>query len=129
MVEYYMDIRWVHVAAVIASGSLFFLRGLLLVGGFRIARAAPVRFLSYGIDTVLLTAALLLMTIIGQYPFVHHWLTVKVLLLVVYIMLGVLAFRSRGKKRFVLWVLALGVFLFIISVARTHHPLGFLLHL
>src|SRR5690606_23716335 len=127
MAEYYMDIRWVHIAAVIASGSLFFLRGLLLMGGFRIARAAPVRFLSYGVDTVLLTAALMLMTIVRQYPFVHHWLTAKVLLLVVYILLGVLAFRSRGKTRFLLWATAIGVFLFIISVARAHHPLGALL--
>lgn len=124
MVEYYMDIRWVHIAAVIASGSLFFLRGLLLMGGFRIARAAPVRFLSYAIDTVLLTAALMLMTIVRQYPFVHHWLTAKVLLLVIYIVLGILAFRSRGRTRFLLWIAALAVFLFIISVARTHHPLG-----
>ena len=49
---------------------------------------APLRYLSYTIDTVLLTAALMLATILHQYPFVHAWLTVKVLLLVVYIVLG-----------------------------------------
>ena len=129
MVEYYLEIRWVHVAAVIASGSLFFLRGLLMMGGFRFVRTAPVRFLSYGIDTVLLTAALMLMTIVRQYPFVHAWLTVKVVLLVAYIVLGMLAFRSHGRTRFLLWAAALAVFLFIVSVARAHHPMGALLWL
>ena len=33
--------------------------------------AAPLRFLSYTIDTVLLTAALMLATILHQYPFVQ----------------------------------------------------------
>lgn len=41
------------------------------------------RILSWTIDTTLLSAALMLMTIVRQYPFVHGWLTVKVLLLVV----------------------------------------------
>ena len=35
---------------------------------------------TYTIDTVLLTAALMLATLLHQYPFVHAWLTVKVLL-------------------------------------------------
>jgi uncharacterized membrane protein SirB2 len=47
--------------------------------------AAPLRYLSYSIDTVLLTAALMLATILHQYPFVHGWLTTKVLLLFCYV--------------------------------------------
>jgi uncharacterized membrane protein SirB2 len=77
---------------------------------------------------VLLTAALMLMTIVRQYPGVHGWLTVKVGLLAVYIVLGVLAFR-QGRPRHVrlaCFAAALLVFGFIVSVARAHHPLGFL---
>ena len=93
MIAYYLQIKWVHVAAVIASGALFGLRGLLVwAGREQLAMWAPLRYLSYSIDTVLLTAALMLVTILHQYPFVHAWLTVKVLLLVVYIVLGTLAF-------------------------------------
>ena len=58
---------------------LFLLRGLLLMAGHKWARSAPLNYLSYTVDTVLLTAALMLMTIIRQYPFVHGWLTAKVL--------------------------------------------------
>lgn len=130
MIEFYPEIRLVHIAAVVASGGLFLLRGVALFAGTdRIARwamAAPLRYLSYTIDTVLLTAALMLMTIVQQYPFVHAWLTVKVVLLVVYIALGILAFR-RGRRRTVrigCFVAALAVYAFIISVARAHDPFG-----
>ena len=128
MIEFYPQIKWVHVAAVLASGTLFLLRGLAVHAGSRWAMAAPVRYSSYTIDTVLLTAALMLATILHQYPFVHGWLTVKVVLLVLYILLGTFALK-RGRTRAVriwCWLAALLVFGFIISVARAHHPLGLL---
>jgi uncharacterized membrane protein SirB2 len=127
MEAFYLEIRNVHIGAVLASGTLFLLRGL----GVNIFNAswpmwAPVRYLSYTIDTVLLTAALMLMTIVRQYPFAHHWLTVKLLLLVVYIVLGSFALK-RGKtrnQRLGFFAAALLVFAFILSVARAHDPLG-----
>ncbi len=126
MIEFYPQIKLVHVSAVFASGGLFLLRGALLQLGQTWAMAAPLRYLSYAIDTVLLTAALMLATILHQYPFVHGWLTVKVVLLIVYIVLGSLALK-RGRTpaiRGAAYVAALLVYAFIISVARAHHPLG-----
>jgi uncharacterized membrane protein SirB2 len=116
----------VHIAAVIASGSLFALRGAGTLAGASWPMWAPLRHLSYTIDTVLLTAALMLVTILHQYPFVQAWLTVKVLLLVVYILLGSLALRRGRTQSQRAWCLAaaLLVYLFIVSVARAHHPLG-----
>ena len=130
MFDFYPQIRSVHIAAVLASGGLFFLRGLVLHLGGQWAMAAPLRYLSYTIDTVLLTAALMLATILHQYPFVHDWLTVKVLLLVVYVVLGSFALK-RGRTRnarVLFWIAALVVYAFMISVARAHHPLGSLAH-
>jgi len=113
---------------VVLSGSLFALRGLLMLAGSRFTNHAALRYLSYAIDTTLLTAALMLITILHQYPFVQAWLTVKVLLLVVYIVLGVFALR-RGRTRRVraaCYVIALVVFASIVGVALTHNPLGWL---
>jgi uncharacterized membrane protein SirB2 len=127
MIEFYPEIRLVHIGAVVASGVLFFLRGTMVLGGLqRWAMWAPVRYLSYTIDTVLLTAALMLATLLRQYPFVHGWLTVKVLLLVVYIVLGTFALkRGRSRRvRAICFAAAVLVYLFIVSVARAHHPLG-----
>jgi uncharacterized membrane protein SirB2 len=72
----------------------------------------------------------MLVTIVHQYPFVHAWLTAKVLLLAVYIGLGSLALKrgSTRRVRVTCWVLALAVYVFIISVARSHDPFGLLHH-
>jgi uncharacterized membrane protein SirB2 len=128
MIEFYPGIKAVHIGCVVASGSLFALRGALLLAGRRWANHAVLRYLSYAIDTVLLTAALMLATVLRQYPFVHGWLTVKVLLLVVYIVLGSLALkRARTTRgRAVAYAAALATLAFIWSVARAHHPLGVL---
>jgi len=128
MIEFYPQIKFVHVLCVILSGSLFALRGLMMLSGSRFTNHAALRYLSYAIDTTLLTAALMLVTILHQYPFVQAWLTVKVLLLVVYIVLGVFALR-RGRTRRVraiCYVAALVVFASIVGVALTHNPLGWL---
>jgi uncharacterized membrane protein SirB2 len=128
MLEFYPQIRLVHIACVIASGLLFALRGSLMLAGVRAYNHIALRALSWTIDTTLLTAALMLATLLHQYPFVHGWLTVKVLLLVTYIGLGTMALkRSQDSRRRAWWfIAALAVYLTIISVARAHHPLGFL---
>ena len=128
MIEFYPQIKFVHVLCVVLSGSLFALRGAMMLAGSRFTNNALLRYLSYAIDTTLLTAALMLVTILHQYPFVQAWLTVKVLLLVVYIVLGTFALkRARTpRSRALFYVAALAVFLFIASVARAHHPLGIL---
>ena len=128
MIEFYPQIRFVHIAAVLSSGTLFFIRGLAVQLGAGWPRHAAVRYLSYSIDTVLLTAAFMLMTVLQQYPLQQSWLTVKVALIIVYIVLGSFAI-SRGKTPIVRWtcyIAAILIFGLIISIARTHHPLGFL---
>lgn len=128
MVEFYLEIRAVHIGSVMTSGTLFLLRGLALnLFGWRWALAWPLRYLSWTVDTVLLTAALMLMTIVHQYPVIDGWLTVKVVLLVPYIVLGYLALRAESRRnRLAAFAGAALTFLYIYSVARAHDPLGFL---
>ena len=68
----------------------------------------------------------MLMTVIHQYPFVTGWLTMKVALLVVYVLFGSVALkrgRTRGM-RVAAFFAALLTVAFLYSVARAHHPLG-----
>ena len=126
MIEFYPQIKLLHVGAVFASGSLFLLRGLAVQAGASWGMATPVRYLSYGIDTVLLTAALLLLTLLPAAVFANGWLWVKVGLLVVYVGLGTFALK-RGRTarvRVTSYVAALTVFACMYLVARTHDPLG-----
>jgi uncharacterized membrane protein SirB2 len=131
MLEFYPQIKWVHVAAVIASGGLFALRGAGVLAGARWPMWAPLRYLTYTIDTTLLTAALMLATVLHQYPFVHGWLTAKVCLLAVYILLGTFALKHgrTPRARAICFAAALSIYLFIVTIARAHHPLGAFVHL
>lgn len=127
MIEFYAQIKWVHVAAVLASGSLFLLRGLILHAGREsLAMSAPLRYLSYSVDTVLLTAAMMLLTILPHAVFANGWLTVKLILLPLYVVLGSFALKRAGSpgKRRACFVLAVLVFAFMLTVARSHQPLG-----
>ncbi|PZO09596.1 MAG: hypothetical protein DCF27_04970 [Lysobacteraceae bacterium] len=128
MIEFYLQIKSVHVAMVIASGLLFALRGAAVLAGARWAMAAPLRYLSYTIDTALLTAALMLLTALKLNPFAVPWLSVKLALLVVYVVLGSLALkRARSRRaRAGFYLAALVTFGFMYFVARAHHPLGLL---
>ncbi|MGH8114292.1 MAG: SirB2 family protein [Rhodanobacteraceae bacterium] len=131
MAAWYLQILWTHIGCVIASGSLFFTRGCMMLARLPAANHIVLRRISVVIDSLLLAAAVVLTTIIHQYPFVQAWLTVKVLLLVAYIVLGAFALR-RGRTlavRATCFAAALVVFLFIISVAYAHNPLGAFTHL
>ena len=128
MIEFYLQIRAVHIVAVSASGALFALRGAGVLSGARWPMAAPLRALSYSIDSVLLTAALMLIAVLPASVFANHWLTVKLALLVLYIVLGSLALK-RGRSarmRGVCYVAALALFAAVVGIARTHQPLGWL---
>lgn len=129
MEKFYPEIRMIHISAVVASGLLFALRGgVWNLLEARWPKVLPVRILSWVIDTALLAAALILTTIIQQYPFADAWLTTKVVLLVVYIGLGAMAFSPRRSRavRIGFWLAALCVFGVIVTVARAHSPLGLL---
>lgn len=128
MIELYPQIKTMHVAAAIASGALFLLRGLVLQAGERgrWAMASPLRYLSYGIDTVLLAAALMLLAILPAAVYGNGWLAAKLLLLVAYVGLGTFALK-RGRTRqtrLACFVGALAVYGSMLAVARTHDPLG-----
>lgn len=128
MIEFYPQIKSLHVWLVLASGSLFALRGLLVLSGQSWGNHAALKYLSYTIDTALLTAAFMLMTMLHMYPIAQDWLTLKVLLLVAYVVLGVQALRRASSTRARLgWYLAaLFTYALMFGIARAHHPLGWL---
>lgn len=130
LLAFYPQIKLVHIAAVILSGSVFATRGLLVIAGrSRLAMLPALRYASYAIDTVLLTAALMLLTILPTAVFANGWLAVKLALVVVYIILGTFALK-RGRTagiRATSYASAALVFALIISIARSHQPYGFLL--
>jgi uncharacterized membrane protein SirB2 len=126
VIEFYAQIRAVHIGAIIISGILFALRGVGVLAGARWPMTPPLRYLSYSIDTVLLTAALMLVSMLPASLFANHWLTVKLTLLVLYVVLGSFALkRGRSSRvRAFCFFAALLLFASMYSIARTHQPLG-----
>lgn len=126
MITFYVPVKSVHIIAVLASGGLFAIRGLLLLNGRAWAMSAPLRYLSYGIDTLLLAAALMLVAMLPGAVFGNGWLAVKLFLLAVYVVLGSFALKRarRPEVRWMCYIAALAVYGFMLSVARTHQPLG-----
>lgn len=126
LVELYPQVRWTHIGLVLASGALFAARGVAVLMGARWSMALAVRRASYLLDTALLGAALLLLYILDTNPFTVAWLSVKIGLLLLYIVLGTLALkRARTPRARLLSLLgALLCYGFMLTVALTHHPLG-----
>lgn len=127
MIAYYLEIRQLHIALAIATGALFLARGtLVLAGRAPLANQVVVRYLSYTIDTALLTAALMLLTMLRLSPLESTWLGAKILLLAVYVVAGSYALRRaatpRGRQRG--FAVALLAYAMMLGIARAHDPRG-----
>ncbi len=124
----YLALKHLHLTTVVLSFTLFTLRGIAMLVDSPWLQRRWARIIPHSIDTVLLGSAIGLMLTLRQYPFVHSWLTAKVLGLIVYIILGSIALRYGATKpiRASAWIAALATFGYIVSVALTHTPLGFL---
>ena len=128
MSEFYVAIRSVHIACAVLTISLFTARGMLMLAGSPLLAHPALRWTPIAVDTVLLTTALMLMNIIHQYPIGTPWLTAKIGLLIVYMVLGSVALRYGRTRRIRVAALlaAVATVAFLVTVARTHQPLGFL---
>src|SRR3546814_11116107 len=116
-------IKLAHVFLALCSGAIFALRGAGVLANMRWPHLAPICWTSYTVDTCLLTAALMLLTVLPGALFSNGWLTVKIGLLVVYIVLGVFAIK-RGRTKAVkaaCSVAALATVGRVYTIARDHH--------
>jgi len=121
----YLAVKYVHVAAVAISFALFFLRGVWMMRGSSLLARRWVRVVPHVNDTVLLAAGVWLAALLRQVPGLSPWITAKLVGLVLYIALGMLALRFLRRKgaRIAAWLAALVVFGYIVAVAVSHDPL------
>ena len=120
----YNLLKALHVATVVLSGTLFFVRGVWVLTGSARLNQRWTRIVPHVVDSMLFLSAIALMVIIRQYPFVHAWLTIKVIAVLIYIGLGMIAIRHGKRKhtRIVAWILALLIFAYIVVAALRHNP-------
>jgi uncharacterized membrane protein SirB2 len=124
----YAVVKLVHQSAVTLSLAGFFLRGAASLAGARWVGSRTAKTLPHVVDSVLLMSALALAWILRLTPGNAPWLLAKLIGLTVYVGLGILALRP-GRPRAVraaAWMAALLTAGWIVSVAITKSPLGFL---
>ena len=124
----YVLLKHVHVTCVVITIVLFLARGAWMIQGTLRDKGRWVRIVPHVIDTLLLASAIAMVIRIGQYPGTTAWLTAKVIGLVVYILVGTVALK-RGRTllvRSAAFVAALVTFGYVVSVALTRDPRGFL---
>ena len=124
----YFVVKTIHQGAVALSLTGFFARGLGSLRGAAWVRGRLAKTVPHVVDTVLLLSALTLAWMLRLTPDSAPWLTAKIIGLVIYVGLGVIALKPGRplRVRAAAWVAALATFGWIVSVAITKKPLGFL---
>jgi uncharacterized membrane protein SirB2 len=124
----YSLVKTIHQVAVALSLTGFLARGAAGLAGAEWVQSRLTKTLPHLIDSVLLLSALTLAWMLRLTPGSAPWLLAKVIGLLIYIGLGVVALRPTFKTpvRAAAWVAALATAAWIVSVAVTKDPLGFL---
>lgn len=123
----YGVLKTIHESAVTLSFAGFFARGIGMLRDAAWVKQRVAKTLPHLVDTVLIVSAVWLAWLLRLTPSNAPWISAKIAGLLVYIGVGMVAFRfgrTRGVRASA-WVLAMLVFAWIVSVALTKDPRGF----
>ena len=112
-------IKTLHVACVALSFAGFFIRGILMLKDSTLLHLRWVKIIPQLVDTLLLVSAIILAIQLRFSPLEQPWLMAKIIALLVYIGVGLVALRFGRSKRIRLfaWLSGLVIFTYIVSVA------------
>lgn len=118
-------VKLIHIFCALLSISGFVFRGMLMIRDSSLLRARWVKISRDVVDTVLLVTAIMLASQWGWSALQIPWVLTKIVALLVYIALGILAMKPGRSKsvRITFWLAAIATFAYIVSVAVTKNPL------
>jgi uncharacterized membrane protein SirB2 len=127
----YALLKTIHQSAVVISFAGFLVRGVGMLNDAAWLRHRAVKTLPHVVDTILIVSAVWLAWILRLTPANAPWISAKIIGLLVYIAVGMIALRFGRTKgvRASAWIGAMLVFGYIVSVAITKDPRGFLIWL
>ena len=122
----YAEVKLAHVIFAAGSIALFMLRGTFTVLAARPLTQRVWKVLPHIVDTLLLAMGIWLVVMLRLDPFHVTWLGVKILCVIGYIILGVLAFHLQRPRwlRLGVFTAAILMFSFIVSIAVLQDPRG-----
>ena len=117
-------VKLVHVTCALISGTGFLLRGIWMVRDSALLQAKLTKIAPHVVDTLLLVSAIILASQWGWAALTLPWLLAKIIALLLYIVVGAVALRRGRTKRtrITAWLIALGLFAYIVAVAITKNP-------
>lgn len=123
----YAAVKHIHLTAIALSLLLFLLRFMWTVRGSHMLEKKWVKVLPHIVDSFLLLSAATLCILLSQYPFVTPWVTEKLLGLLMYLFMVILALKlaKTGFMRAVGLVGALSWLAFTALVAISKQPILF----
>ncbi|GAB3022894.1 SirB2 family protein [Bowmanella dokdonensis] len=113
----YLLLKHLHLTTIALSLSLFILRFYWVLKGSAMMQKKWVKVVPHIVDTVLLASAIGLTIVIAQYPFVHAWLTEKVMAVLLYILMGMVALKL-GRTLFIRWIGFIGALCWLAFAAK-----------
>ncbi len=121
-------IKALHVTCVALSFAGFFIRGILMLKDSTLLHLRWMKITPQLVDTLLLVSAIILAIQLRFSPLEQPWLMAKIIALLVYIGVGLVALRFGRSKRIRLfaWLSGLVIFTYIVSVALGKSVLGWL---
>ncbi|MCF7820849.1 MAG: SirB2 family protein [Mariprofundaceae bacterium] len=120
-------VKLIHISAVLLSILFFAGRGVVMFHDASFTGKKWVRRIAESIDTVLLLSGIALAWLTEQLPWQDAWLGAKLMLLLLYILLGMVAFhwsRSRMVKM-AAWVAAIVTYAGMVFIALSRNPWPF----
>jgi len=118
--------KTIHVTFAALSFIGFFVRGIWMLKDSPLLQQRWVKITPQLVDTVLLGSAIILAVQMRLSPFEQPWLMAKIIALLVYIGVGLVALRfGRSKSiRTAAWLLGMVIFSYIVAVAVSKSVLG-----
>ena len=124
----YPWLKQIHMGLALLSIAGFVLRWCWRMLQSPLAMTRAARVVPHLVDTVFLATAVMLSSMAGRDSLGAAWFSAKIIGLVLYILLGMMAMRSAPAVRRSLpaFIAAVLVFAWIVTVAITKSPLGYL---
>jgi uncharacterized membrane protein SirB2 len=127
-VTLFAALKLVHMSCAFLSISGFTLRGYWMISGNPLLHSRPVRVAPHIVDTLLLATAVGMLVIWRVSPLQFDWHCAKIVALIAYIGLGMVALRfaKTPRVKMIAYLLALCCAGYIVVVAYSKNPMGFM---
>lgn len=122
----YTTLKTIHIVCAVLSISGYLLRGLWMLFDSPRLNHRVTRILPHAVDAIFLGSGIWLAILLRYSPHQHVWFAAKLLGILAYILLGMIALRRGRTKqhRAVAWFASLACFAYVVGAAHTKSALS-----